>query len=142
MIRSVKLEDAEGFVPLMDALGYPSSKEAMENRLQNILSQKHYQTFVYEANDQLLGMIGMTFCEAYHTDDPHVRVIAFVVHESEQGKGLGKILMQKAVEWAINQGAKSIMLNSGNRAEREKAHEIYHSFGFEGRATGFYRRLD
>ncbi|RDY71856.1 GNAT family N-acetyltransferase [Halobacillus trueperi] len=142
MIRSVKLEDAEGFVPLMDALGYPSSKEQIKNRLQSILPQEHYQTFVYEANDELLGMIGMTFSEAYHTDDPHVRIIAFVVRETEQGKGIGKMLMEKAGEWALTKGAKTIMLNSGNRAERKKAHEIYHSFGFEGRATGFYKRLD
>ncbi|MBX0359210.1 GNAT family N-acetyltransferase [Halobacillus sp. Nhm2S1] len=141
MIRSVKLEDAQGMVPLMEALGYPSSKNQIKNRLQSIVSQKHYQTYVYEVNNELLGMIGMIFSEAYHTDEPHVRVIAFVVLEKEQGKGIGKMLMEKAGEWAVTNGAKTIMLNSGNRSERKKAHEIYHSFGFEGRATGFYKRL-
>ncbi|WLR47841.1 GNAT family N-acetyltransferase [Halobacillus litoralis] len=141
MIRCVKPEDADGMVPLMEALGYPSSEKQMKNRLQRILSRKHYQTYVYEENGELLGMIGMTFSEAYHTDEPHVRVIAFVVLETEQGKGIGKMLMEKAGEWAVTHGAKTIMLNSGNRTERKKAHEIYHSFGFEGRATGFYKRL-
>ncbi|MBN9655721.1 GNAT family N-acetyltransferase [Halobacillus sp. GSS1] len=141
MIQSVKLEDAEGLVPLMDALGYPSSKEQMKYRLESILFKEHYQTFVYEANGELLGMIGLTFNEAYHTDDPHVRIIAFVVCETAQGKGIGRMLMEKADEWAITKGAKTIMLNSGNRAERKKAHDVYHSFGFKGRATGFYKPL-
>ncbi|MGR9047197.1 GNAT family N-acetyltransferase [Halobacillus faecis] len=141
MIRSAKLEDAYGMVPLMDALGYPSSEKQMKNRLQRIISQKQYQTYVYEENGELLGMIGMIFSEAYHTDESHVRVIAFVVLETEQGKGIGRLLMEKAGEWAVTNGAKTIMLNSGNRSERKKAHEIYHSIGFEGRATGFYKRL-
>ncbi|CDQ20447.1 Acetyltransferase (GNAT) family protein [Halobacillus karajensis] len=141
MIRTVRVGDAGKLVPLMKDLGYPSTKEQMKKRLTRILSKGDFKTFVWEEYNELLGMIGMTYCEAYHTDDPHVRVIAFVVRESAQGKGIGKQLMQKAENWALQTGAKTIMLNSGNRDDRESAHHIYHQLGFEGRATGFYKKI-
>lgn len=86
-------------------------------------------------------MIGMCYSEAYHTDESHVRIIAFVVEKSKHGNGIGRGLMEKAEQWAEERGAKTIMLNSGNREERQDTHDIYRHFGFEGKATGFYKSL-
>lgn len=141
MIREAKVEDARDLVPLMEDLGYPTSEKQMENRMKKIVEKNDFQTFVWEGKGGLKGMIGMSYSEAYHTDDSHVRIIAFVVKTSEQGNGIGRRLMGKAEQWAEETGAKTIMLNSGNREERQDTHDIYRHFGYEGKATGFYKTL-
>ncbi|ARI78356.1 GNAT family N-acetyltransferase [Halobacillus mangrovi] len=141
MIREAKLKDAKDLSSLMNTLGYPSSEEEMSHRMKRILSKNDYMTYVYEEHGVCAGMIGMTYSVAYHTDEPHVRVISFVVDESKQGRGIGRSLMEKAEVWAKSRNAKTIMLNSGNRKERRDTHEIYKHYGFNSRATGFYKSL-
>ncbi|MGI8314850.1 GNAT family N-acetyltransferase [Halobacillus mangrovi] len=141
MIREAKFKDVKDLSSLMNTLGYPSSEEEMSQRMNNILSKNDYMTYVYEEHGECAGMIGMTYSVAYHTDAPHVRVIAFVVEESKQGRGIGRSLMEKAEAWGKSRNAKTIMLNSGNRNERKETHEIYKHYGFHGRATGFYKSL-
>ncbi|UOQ92539.1 GNAT family N-acetyltransferase [Halobacillus shinanisalinarum] len=92
----------------------------MKSRLTSILNDSSYHTFVYEERGRLLGMIGFIFNVAYHTNDPHVRVIAFSVRESFQGKGIGNLLIERTEQWASRQGAKSIVLNSGDRDEKQR----------------------
>nr|WP_256522468.1 GNAT family N-acetyltransferase [Halobacillus sp. A5] len=126
----------------MKTLGYPTTTQSMEKRLNTLLPRSDYQTFVYEREQKLLGMIGMMFSYAYHTEDTHVRVIAFVVSEQAQGKGIGRLLLNETEQWARKKGANRVTLNSGNRSERSQAHSIYNHLGFEGRATGFYKEIE
>lgn len=141
MIRYAKVGDAEQMAHLMHDLGYPSTTNQMKDRLQTIGKKEDYQTFVWEEDEELLGMVGVIFNVAYHTDDPHGRVIAFVVREDRQGNGIGRKLMEEAESWGKEKGAKIMMLNSGNREERAKTHAIYQYYGFIGKATGFYKNL-
>jgi GNAT superfamily N-acetyltransferase len=141
MIREAEKKDAADLSRLMNTLGYPSTEEEMSKRMHIILQQENYMTYVYEEESVCTGMIGMTYSVAYHTDDPHVRVIAFVVDESKQGVGIGRALMEQAESWAKFRNAKTLMLNSGNRSERENTHEIYKHYGFTGSATGFYKKI-
>ncbi|MGP4060813.1 GNAT family N-acetyltransferase [Halobacillus sp. H74] len=141
MLREANTRDAEALVPLMKTLGYPTTVEKMRTRMERIFSKEEYQTFVWEENEKLSGMIGMRLSYAYHTDEPHVRVIAFAVYEDSQGKGIGGKLMKAAEQWGKANDATTVMLNSGNRKEREATHEIYRHYGFEGTATGFYKHI-
>ncbi|QAS51930.1 GNAT family N-acetyltransferase [Halobacillus litoralis] len=141
MLREANTRDADALVPLMKTLGYPTTAEKMRTRMERIFSKEEYQTFVWEENEKLSGMIGMRLSYAYHTDEPHVRVIAFAVNEDSQGKGIGGKLMKAAEQWGKANDATTVMLNSGNRKEREATHEIYRHYGFEGTATGFYKHI-
>ncbi|WP_241674670.1 GNAT family N-acetyltransferase [Paenibacillus luteus] len=62
-----------------------------------------------------------------------------VVHSDSRGKGIGKQLLSEAEYWAMNQGAISTSLNSGNRSEREAAHLFYQRFEFTPKSTGFIK---
>ncbi|KHE71772.1 GNAT family N-acetyltransferase [Halobacillus sp. BBL2006] len=141
MIRAAEKKDAADLSRLMKTLGYPSKEEEMYKRMHTILQHDDYMTYVFEEEKECVGMIGMTYSVAYHTDDPHVRVIAFVVDESKQGEGIGRALMEQAETWAKFRNAKTLMLNSGNRSEREDTHEIYKHYGFTGSAIGFYKKI-
>ncbi|MGP4067231.1 GNAT family N-acetyltransferase [Halobacillus sp. B29] len=141
MIREAVIDDANNLAELMKTLGYPATENEMRRRLEVILPHEDFKTFVYDSTEGVIGMIGMNFSYAYHTDSPHVRVIAFVVDRKHQGEGVGRLLMREAEHWSKVKGAKTIQLNSGNRKEREVTHKIYEGFGFVGKATGFYKKL-
>jgi ribosomal protein S18 acetylase RimI-like enzyme len=60
-----------------------------------------------------------------------------VVDERARGKGVGKELMNHALNVAKELGAKSADLTS--RPSREAANKLYQAIGFEGRETNVYR---
>lgn len=141
MIRDMQQGDASELTGLMGELGYATNVDQMTDRMKKIQLREEYKTFVWEEDDRIHGMIGMTHSLAYHDDRSHIRVIAFIVRAGERGRGIGKQLMQTAENWGAEQGAGTIQLNSGNREERKRAHEIYRYYGFQGTATGFYKKL-
>nr|MBA5588417.1 GNAT family N-acetyltransferase [Anaerobacillus isosaccharinicus]QOY38579.1 GNAT family N-acetyltransferase [Anaerobacillus isosaccharinicus] len=141
MIREAKKQDIAGLAELMGELGYPTDFKEMEYRMSNILSNNNYQTYVYEEDGKLLGMIGMILCYRFERNESYIRIVAFVVHSELRGKGIGSLLLEEAENWAKKQGANMMTLNSGNRTERNDAHQYYFRRGFEGKATGFYKQL-
>lgn len=60
-----------------------------------------------------------------------------VVSENARGKGVGRLLSQRAVDLAMELGAKTIDLTS--RPSREVANNLYKSIGFIQRETNVYR---
>ena len=60
-----------------------------------------------------------------------------VVNESARGKGVGRLLSERAVGLANELGAKTIDLTS--RPSREVANNLYKSIGFVQRETNVYR---
>ncbi|WP_412734148.1 GNAT family N-acetyltransferase [Halalkalibacterium halodurans] len=66
---------------------------------------------------------------------------AMAVNASERGKGIGSKLLQAVEDWAIKHDISTIVLNSGNRQERQIAHRFYEAAGFVPKATGFYKQL-
>lgn len=141
MIRQAKKSDAADLAELMTELGYVTTEDEMRQRLSHLLSVDSYHTAVFEGNHAISGMIGMSHSFAYHSNDTHLRIIAFVVKEEARGRGVGRLLMNEAERWAECKGATTLILNSGNRKERQDAHDIYRHFGFDGKSTGFYKNL-
>lgn len=140
-IRKAKVQDASYLASLMEQLGYPTTIDEMTNRFQNIDSHPDYYTLVAEDKGCVIGMIGLCTGILYNKDGMYARIIAFVVDEHYRNKGIGKRLIQEAGTWATEQGANAITLNSGNRSERDKAHQFYANRGYETKSTGFVKNL-
>jgi len=49
--------------------------------------------------------------------------------------------MEEAEHWAKNQGAIAIGFNSGNRIERQQAHQFYLQRGYKERSIGFVKEI-
>jgi len=60
----------------------------------------------------------------------------FVVAESQRGKGLGTMILEKLIERARARGARAIQLSS--RAERTAANALYQKLGFKVHETNSY----
>ncbi|MGE7308005.1 GNAT family N-acetyltransferase [Priestia megaterium] len=141
-VREFQTEDIPQLVHLMDQLGYPTSLEKLESRLNNIQSQPSYHTLVAELNNKVVGMVGLCHNLFYEYDSSYVRIVAFIVDADHRRKGIGEKLMREAEKWAMEQEATYIILNSGNREERKAAHKFYLNMGYKDKSTGFSKPLD
>ncbi|MBM7564955.1 GNAT family N-acetyltransferase [Paenibacillus sacheonensis] len=124
-------------VQLLGELGYPTSKGEMAARFGFIASDAGYCTLIAGVNDQAVRLIGLHKTYMYEKSGIHVRIIALVVRGECRGQGIGRMLIAAAENWAKQQGAGSMSLNSGNRSEREAAHLFSQRLGFTARSTGY-----
>ncbi len=86
-------------------------------------------------------MAGATTGYFYEHDGGYVRILAFVVKADFRNQGIAKRLLQAVEDWAKQIKAATLVLNSGNRPEREAAHVFYIKQGFEAKSTGFVKKL-
>ena len=141
IIREAISQDVSELALLMGQLGYPTSIEEMQVRMDNIQLNSNYHTLVVEFEGSIVGMAGVSIGYFYELDGSYARILAFVVDSNYRKKGIGANLIHKAEEWARKQGATSIVLNSGTRPERFAAHQFYKNVGYEERSIGFAKKL-
>jgi GNAT superfamily N-acetyltransferase len=140
-IRAATEYDVPALAHLMGELGYPTSVEEMKERYTYISSNKNYHTLVAELDGQVVGMIGLCIGYCYEKNELYVRIVAFVVDANYRNNGIGSLLMEEAEHWAKNQGAVAMGLNSGNRIERQQAHQFYLQRGYKKRSIGFAKEI-
>ncbi|WP_368658559.1 GNAT family N-acetyltransferase [Metabacillus halosaccharovorans] len=141
VIRRASSKDINDLTSLMEQLGYPTSVEQMRVRFKLIEETPNHYTLVAEYDGKVVGMIGFHTGVLYNSDGIYARVIAFVVDSNYRNKGIGRLLLSDAERYAKDLGADGIGLNSGNRAERENAHQFYKKMGYSAKNTGFVKRL-
>ncbi len=141
IIRDASVEDIEALSLLMDDLGYPTDAGQMQTRFNKINPHPDYKTIVAELNDEVVGMAGLCKGIFYEMDGLYMRILAFVVKENCRKMGIGKKLILAAEDWAIEQGLHTILINSGNRAERQASHLFYEQMGYSVKSSGFVKKL-
>ena len=84
--------------------------------------------FGAEAPDGLV--VGWLHVHAHHVveRDPRAEVGGLVVDENFRGSGVGRLLMQRAEDWAREKGYREVVLRSN--VIREHAHTFYESLGY------------
>ncbi|MBS9335993.1 GNAT family N-acetyltransferase [Fructobacillus papyrifericola] len=132
MIREALLADASALCQInRDEMGYNVSVEFTKEQLALLLKdQNHHLIAVFEddMNHQVLGYVhAELYRELYAADVLNVWGLA--VATDQQGKGIGKSLMQWLEEEALSRNIHAIRLNSG--ANRLGAHRFYQKLGFE-----------
>ncbi len=141
LIRTAEKGDAARLARLMDLLGYSTTVNEMEQRLDRILDNPRYRTLVAVDDGALVGMIGMEMGFSYEMCGVYLRILALVVDERARGRGTGRTLMAAAEQWAVSQGARRVRVSSGNRPERADAHAFYRRAGYEAKGTSFHKEL-
>ena len=128
LIRTVTPQDATGIAALSVELGYsfPAAQTAAHIAL---LQQSNYdQVYVAVVDEQVIGWIHIfyavrlecgLFCE----------IGGLIVGRDHQGKGLGKLLVNKAKEWCLSRGCSILRVRSN--VKRTDAHEFYQAMGFQ-----------
>ena len=125
------LSAINGLLPQLSKSSQPMNME----RLSELVKSDNTFLFVASKEGQVLGMLSLVVLKIPTGNKAWVEDV--VVDQSARGKGLGKSLMNHALEDAKKRGVKSIDLTS--RPSRESANKLYQNLGYEIRETNVYR---
>ena len=112
-----------------------SSKLINRSTLQKLSNSECTRLYVAKEDDTIFGMLSLVVFSIPTGTKAWIEDV--VVDERARGKGVGKELMNHALNIAKELGAKSADLTS--RPSRETANKLYQAIGFEGRETNVYR---
>lgn len=140
-IRAFEPGDAVSLAALTTELGYPTTAQEMSDRIAQISRHPDYHTAVALASAEIVGYIGLIHCRFWEQNGCFVRIQALVVKKESRRLGIGQKLIDFAEQWARQSGAGVLILNCGNRPEREAAHLFYPRMGFVAKSTGYIKKL-
>jgi GNAT superfamily N-acetyltransferase len=137
LIRDALPADAPGVAELLTELGYPLDTAGAAERLARGIEA----VFVAAEGTRILGLLAVWSQLPIARARPVARVTAMVVRSQARRRGVGKLLMERALEWAQAAGCEGVELTSGIHADREDAHRFYESLGFQKTSYRFWLPL-
>ncbi len=138
-IRDAEVNDAPELAVLMCELGYETDPTEMEARLELILSNPAYKTFVAIRDGSVCGMIGTLTYPSYEHNDASGRILALVTSSTARRRGIGRALIATAEKDFAQRGISRVALDT--RLTREDAHKFYESLGYERNGWRFVKQL-
>ncbi len=128
-VRVATVADAPRIAELSNQLGYPSTAEEVAQRLRQI--QRDAQHIVYLAEWPAGRVVGWIHVHESHLveSDLQAEIGGLVVEEGHRGRGVGRLLMQHAEQWAEGKGCRAVMLRSN--IVRAGAHAFYEKLGYQ-----------
>lgn len=125
--REATLVDAKAISELSHLLGYTSTVPETTERLKTIIGNKTNCAFVAVAAGEVIGWIH-GFCAIRITSESFVEIGGLVVDEKARGVGVGSKLIQKLVEWGVQQSILYIRVRTNTA--RPDTHSFYQKLGF------------
>jgi ribosomal protein S18 acetylase RimI-like enzyme len=138
-IRDAELNDAPELAVLMCELGYETDPTEMEARLELILTDPAYKTFVAIMDGSVCGMIGTLTYPSYEHNDASGRILALVISSTARRRGIGHALIATAEKDFAQRGIGRVSLDT--RFTREDAHKFYELLGYERNGWRFVKQL-
>lgn len=135
-MKKVKIRQATtSDIPAMNELfrkdlGYAECRlEIVENQFAG-LDNSREAVFVAEAEDDSSHIAGVIHVEKYNVlyFPTMANILGIAVSADFRRQGIGSALLKRAEEWARENGASSMRLNSGE--SRKQAHEFYRALGY------------
>ena len=127
-IRAPEAGDMEALADLMTQLGYETRASEMEMRMETILANKNYATFVAVSEGKVCGMVGTYTCYTYEHNSPSARILALIVSEKMRGRGVGEALIAAAEKDLAQKNIQRVAVNT--HFNRTRAHEFYEKLGY------------
>ena len=112
-----------------------SASPLSESELREIISSESSHLLIVKEDGSYLGSLTLAIFRIPTGKRAWIEDV--VVSEDARGKGVGRALMDHAVNLANTLGAKTIDLTS--RPSREAANALYKKVGFKVRETNVYR---
>lgn len=141
-VRDAGQEDIPALAGLMNELGYQTSVDQMQERFKGIAAHPDYKTIVAVLDGEVVGMGGLAKGIYYEKNGSYLRIVAFVVKSTHRSQGVGKLLLDAAEKWAVEQGLNTVLINCGNREERKPSHAFYEKMGYTVKSLGFIKKME
>ena len=130
-IRAANLQDAPRVKSLLDELEKTISDPLIfDSIFQEYLDD--LDVLMYVAADASEGVIGFVSCKGQnllHHQGKVFEIQELIVTAAEQGKGIGRALVEATLHEVRMRGVKSLEVTSNKR--RKEAHAFYQSVGFK-----------
>jgi GNAT superfamily N-acetyltransferase len=137
--REITLADAATVAELSGELGYPASPEVMQQRIAS-LSPDH-AVYVACLGAQVVAWIDVSVTHHLQSD-PRAEIGGLVVSSKFRSRGIGRLLVARAEQWARERGLQSVVVRS--QIAREVAHNFYLRAGYARTKTSavFTKQLE
>lgn len=126
-IRYANTHDAEAIALICsDDLGYSCSDTLVSAKLSGI-DKSREAVFVADFDGKVIGYVHV---EKYDTlyMETLANILGLAVRNDSRRLGAGRMLMKAAEDWAMENGAVGVRLNSGG--QRKEAHAFYRAVGY------------
>jgi GNAT superfamily N-acetyltransferase len=127
-IRKAIKTDNYDIIVLTQQLGYTVDKNTFINQFYNILEKSDHAIFVAENNDKKVIAYIHVLSKELLISIASVEIGELIVDEKYRREGIGKQLIQKVDEWAIENGYQNVTVGSSNK--RTTSHLFYPNAGF------------
>ena len=138
-IRAVEAADMEALADLITQLGYETRTSEMQMRMETILANKNYATFVAVSKGKVCGMVGTFTRYTYEHNSPSANIIALVVSKEMRGHGVGHALIAAAEKNLAERNIRRVAVLT--RFERKEAHVFYEKLGYTKNGFRFLKEL-
>jgi GNAT superfamily N-acetyltransferase len=137
-IREARKQDLPEILRLLCVLDAEAEMSISEAEIifERMQTYPHYRYYMAVEDDKPVGTFSMIICDNLgHAGRKFAVVENVVVDPSCQGQGIGKVLMEAAMEEAARQGCYKLMLSSNEK--RTDAHGFYDHLGFTRHGISF-----
>lgn len=137
--RAACTEDAAEIARLAAQLGYATSVEVMRERLALLLPHADHHISVVGEGGALRGWIAAERRRTLESGE-RVEIVGLVVDARFRGKGVGRLLVMDAEQWARTLGFQEICVRSN--VLRDGSHPFYEQLGYVRRKTQHFYAKD
>lgn len=137
-IQFLTEENLEQIVVLTKTLNPNIPVTELKVRQSKMFEFNNYKCFGFYENDQLIGVSsGWVTVRLY--SDKQLEIDNVIISDKIQSKGYGKIFINKIETWAIENGCKTIELNT--YVQNDRSHKFYFNQGFKILGFHFQKKL-
>ncbi len=143
-IRPAEKGDLEEILKLYQGLTEdPEDKISLreaEQKFEKLNTYPDYHLYLAEYKNEVVGTFALLIMDNLaHRGEPSAIVEDVVIRKDLQGRGIGKAMMNFAMEKSRESGCYKMVLSSHLR--RENAHKFYESLGFKKHGYSFVVEL-
>lgn len=132
VLRPAEWNDAPALTNLSGQLGYETSLEEVQNRLEMLLPLPDHRVEVALVEGKIAGWIHSFFALRLESE-PFVEIGGMVVDERFRRMGIGRMLVNSAREWAKSKPCNKVRVRSN--IIRQDARRFYEHLGFRETKT-------
>lgn len=131
MFREISIADAPEVAGICKvALGYDVDVENVKKQIEKLTNDKNQHIIIGYEDEKTRKIIGFVHAQVYESfySDLGLNILGLAVNSDFQGRGIGRKLMNKLEQYAVENRISFIRLNSAMK--REEAHKFYEHIGY------------
>lgn len=140
LVRDAIQGDCTAVAQLLAELGYPTSSQAVPNRMKEMDSASDGRLLCAIVDGTCVGLASLLLHPYFPTGGRICRITALVVKSEYRGCGIGSKLVLEAERIARDEGCAGVEITTAE--QRQETHGIYERRGYVRTSIRFFKRLD